>query len=102
MSKTNIWTGPCGIPEIKKIETCLDKYQIMIIDGNNQLNTPIYLNKDAKYDRYLYLCLYKEHYYAISSMRRFLNKDYYCHNCTVGFRHLGNHRCNLTMNLAND
>ena len=93
---TGIWTGPCGIEEIKKIEDYLGVYQIMVIDGNGFNKEPIYLNKDRQFSKYLYLALHDGHYYAITSIKVFFGHDYYCDVCKIPYSRLGSHQCNQT------
>ena len=97
MTATGISKGPCGIPAVKAIEAYLQDYQIMIIDENGRdSDQALYLNKDREFTKFIYLCLHENHYYAITSMEVFTGRDYYCHHCKIGFKHLGRHRCQHT------
>ena len=94
---TGIYSGPCGLKEIKIIEDFLNDYQIMVVEGNFKLNRePIYLYKDRKFSKFIYLGLEEEHYFVITSMTAFLGKSYYCHYCKTGFNQLGQHTCENT------
>ena len=93
---TGIWSGPCGVEEIKKIEDYLQEYQIMVIDGNGFNKEPIYLNKQREFKKFLFLALHDSHFYAITSIKVFFGHDYFCHACKVAYSKLGSHQCNQT------
>ena len=94
---TQIFSGPCGVEHIKIVEDYLKEYQIMVINGNGKINKePIYLNRNREFNKYLYLCLYRNHYFVVTSMRVFLNVDYYCDKCKIGFNEVGKHTCTQT------
>ena len=94
---TKIFSGPCGIDDIKTIEEHLKDYQIMVVDGNCQFNEePIYLDRQRNNKKHLYLCLHNQHYYVITSMKVFLRKVYFCPQCKVGYNQLGKHKCAIT------
>ena len=100
MSKeTGIHNGPCGLQEIKIVDEYLKEYQIMVVNGNCKFDSePLYINREKNNKKCLYLCLYKNHYYVITSMTSFLNKSYFCDRCKIGFNQLGTHKCELTCN----
>ena len=93
---TGIFSGPCGVEEIRKIEDYLREYQIMVIDGNGFNKEPIYLNTSRQFSKYMYLSLHEGHYYAITSIKVFFGHDYFCHTCKVAYSRLGAHLCNST------
>ena len=93
---TGIFSGPCGVEEIRKIEDYLREYQIMVIDGNGFNKEPIYLNTSRQFSKYMYLSLHEGHYYAITSIKVFYGHDYFCHTCKVAYSRLGAHLCNST------
>ena len=69
----------------------------MVIEGNFQLNKePLYLNKDKKFNKFIYLGLQDNHYFVITSMAAFLKKHFYCDYCKKGFNQLGRHKCDNT------
>jgi hypothetical protein len=45
------------------------KYQIMVIDSNGIFNDPLYLNKNQKFDKYIYLTYENNHFNVITSMK---------------------------------
>lgn len=45
------------------------KYQIMVIDANGIFNEPLYLNKNQKFDKYIYLTYENNHFNVITSMK---------------------------------
>ena len=93
---TDIWQGPCGIPELIKIEDYLHDYQIMLINGNGKSNEPLYLNNSRPFSKFLYIVLHDEHYYAVTSMKIFMGTHYYCDYCKHGYKTIGDHTCKYT------
>jgi hypothetical protein len=98
--KTEI-RGPCGKEQIKLVEDYFKDYQIMVINGNGKDDSPIHLNMDRKFSKYIYLCLYENHYYVINSMKIFTNRSYYCDVCKIGFQCRGEHKCNNVCRYCN-
>jgi hypothetical protein len=90
MKKCKIIDKPLGIGDIKKIERYFKHYQITILHGN--------INKDIIYkgipnNKHIYICFTNSHYNVITSMKRFMNKSYYCNFCKVGYDKIGAHKC---------
>lgn len=72
----------CGVKEVRTLEQYFKHYQIMIIDAEGKINPkPIYLNHSCEFHKFIYISLYKGHYYTIKSVLTFYGCNYYCHYC---------------------
>ena len=85
--------------EIKKVETFLKDYQIIVINGDitNEIDYAGPL-KEKK----LILYLKDGHYDLIKSIPAFFNKTYYCFKCFKGYSTFENHPCNEVCNKCKD
>ena len=89
-----------GISEIKRIETYLKEYQIMVLDWEKSKSIPIYLNTNAEFNKYIYVLLYKNHFYAIKSIAAFYECNRYCHACKHQYSKNGWHKCPAVCKLC--
>ena len=94
----NYW----GIPELKIIEDHLKDYQIVLYDNNPKLHKPIYYNKNRTFLKYIYIIYSQDekHYDVILSMKRLLDRSYYCDLCKIGYNQLGDHKCSNTCSFC--
>ena len=85
--------------EIKKVETFLKDYQLIVINGDitNEIDYAGPL-KEKK----LILYLKDGHYDLIKSIPAFFNKTYYCFKCFKGYSTFENHPCNEVCNKCKD
>ena len=78
--------GPCGLPEIQKMQNYLGPqgYQIKVFEG---LCGAKWFHDEMYDDAPKKLCLLKvnEHFHGLRSVPAFLNKSYYCHQCSRGY-----------------
>ena len=84
----------CGITELVRIEEYLEDYQIIVIDSNYSITeSPVYLNKGKRFEKFLYLAYEQNHYFPITSMTAYLNKRYFCNPCKLGYSNPEDHVC---------
>jgi hypothetical protein len=81
----------CSINEIIKIEMYLKEYQITIIDGNGKLKEALYIGPVNK--KFLYISWNQHHFNAITSIKAYFGRIYFCNYCKVGYSHLTDHYC---------
>lgn len=83
-----------NLSDIKIIEQYYEDYQITVYHRNVKIhNKPLY--KGPNNNKHLYI-VYNEseqHYDAITSIKGFLNKSYFCHYCKIGYDFILAHRC---------
>ncbi|CAF1086399.1 unnamed protein product [Brachionus calyciflorus] len=92
--------APCGIEEIKRIETYLCNYQITIINSDGKIdNKPIYIGPQN--NKYIYLCYTGTYYNVITSKKQFYNRSYYCDFCKVAYNNLESHKCDKCCKSCN-
>jgi len=101
--KLKLKDEPLGITQIKKIQLYKEfrNYQITVYEDN--------ILKDKKCRPYfigpyqpnqIYLVYSKSHYNVIKKIKAFLNVDYYCHYCKVGYNNVNDHKCIATCILC--
>lgn len=98
----NISSNGCGIKDIERLEQYFENYQIMVIDKQYTITEePIYLNKNKKFSKFIYLLYNENHFNVIVSMTAYLNKKFFCDKCKISFYHIGNHVCSATCKTCN-
>ena len=90
--RANVPFGTCGIEEIKKFESVLPDYRIVVVSAD-YFNAIIYKGQTA--EKVIYLYHHDTHYEVITTMTGFLGKCYFCPTCLKGYEHetLKHHRC---------
>ena len=77
---------PCTINDLIRLESYFKHNQIMLIDETYKLtNKILYLNRQDKFNKYIYLFHVGDHYNVIDSMSSNFFKSYYCDICKKGF-----------------
>ena len=86
--------GSCGIDELKKFQSALKDYQIVVY-SKDTLNEILYAGPHK--DKQLFLYHYDAHYATITAMPAFLEQKGFCGNCLKGYsvkkRHMCSARC---------
>ena len=72
-ARAGVPVGPCGLDELKKFQSVIEDYRIMVISSAH-LNACIF--KGPLRPKSIYLYLHGEHYDLITSMKGFLNRSY--------------------------
>ena len=80
--------GPCGPDELKKFQVYLSKqnppFQLKVFC--DQVKKPVYTGPTkVDEDHILVLLKSENHYDGIASLKGFLNRSYYCHDCDRAF-----------------
>ena len=80
--------GPCGLDEVKKFQAYLSSqtppYQLKVFC--NVVKKPLFTGPlKVDEDHILVLLKSENHYDGIASLKGFLNRSYYCHNCDRAF-----------------
>ncbi|XP_071959492.1 uncharacterized protein [Antedon mediterranea] len=87
----------CGIEELKKMQSKLPNYQIIVLSKDN-LNSVIFSGDYCKKQIYLYH--HSNHYDLITTMTGFLKVFYFCDRCFTGYTHKYSHKCQYTCVLC--
>ena len=82
--------GLCGIPEVKKFQKVIDKYQIIVLSAKH-FNAIVY--KGPGREKQIYLYHYENHFDVITSVSSFLGRGYWCLECMKGYDAKEKHRC---------
>ena len=85
-----------GVRDLINIEIYLKEYSIIVYDQTNNNKEPVYVNKQARFTKFIYLLLHKEHFYGITSIKRYFNQSYFCDYCLTAFNNIGHHNCEAT------
>ena len=91
--------GPCGLPELTKFQqylSTLDQpYQLMVLSRQHPFFF-IFRGPDA--ERKIILLKSNDHYEGCTTIRGFINKSYWCHECDRGYNQndAANHPCEGT------
>ena len=90
--------GPCGLDEVKMFQTYLatldPPYQLKVFC--DLVKKPVYTGPTRVDEDHILVLLKKEnHYDGIASLKGFLNRSYYCHDCNRAFNtnDPDNHSC---------
>lgn len=65
-------------------------FQLIVIDGKATKNR-IHVGSDAP--EQIYLLLYKEHYYMVTTITGLMKRQFWCHKCWVGYNTEGSRKC---------
>ena len=87
---------PCGIRELAKMESFFKNYHLTVFDESCFLaknSIPIYSGPLIDHNKFVYLLLYKKHFYVIKSPARFFNCKKYCNYCKTPFNNISFHKC---------
>ena len=94
--ETGVPEGPCGLPEIQRIQEHLGPqgYQIKIFEG---VCGALWYHDETFDSAPKKLCLLKveHHFHGLRSVPALLNRGYYCHKCNKGYNQEGpaHHNC---------
>lgn len=84
--ETGVPEGPCGLPEIQRIQEHLGPqgYQIKIFEG---VCGALWYHDETFDSAPKKLCLLKveHHFHGLRSVPAVLNRSYYCHKCNKGY-----------------
>ena len=84
--ETGVPEGPCGLPEIQRIQEHLGPqgYQIKIFEG---VCGALWYHDEMFDSAPKKLCLLKveHHFHGLRSVPALLNRSYYCHKCNKGY-----------------
>lgn len=84
--ETGVPEGPCGLPEIQRIQEHLGPqgYQIKIFEG---VCGALWYHDETFDSAPKKLCLLKveHHFHGLRSVPALLNRGYYCHKCNKGY-----------------
>ena len=83
---------PCTVNNLIKLEAYFKHYQIMLIDESYKLtNKILYLNRQDKFNKYIYLLHTGDHFNVIEPIGSYLFKSYCCDICKKLFDHTEEH-----------
>ena len=94
----NVPEGPCGLEEIEKFQEHLKYYQIVVISADHGFQT-IFRGPTTS-SKTLGLLKTGEHFHALTSLKGFFGRDYYCLECGKSYQTGGNkrkHNCQGTL-----
>ena len=93
----NVPEGPCGLEEIAKFQEHLKDYQIVVISADHGFQT---IFRGPTSSKTLGLLKTGEHFHALTSLKGFFGRDYYCLECGKSHQTGGNkrkHNCQGTL-----
>lgn len=93
---TGVPRGLCGYNEIRKFEDHLD-IQIHVVSAN-EFNKVTY--KGPNRTKKIFLYYHNEHFDAITNIKAFYGRTYYCTTCDKGFDHVERHKCSVRCNVC--
>ena len=89
--------GPCGLEEISQFQEHLTQYQIVVISADHGMQT-IFRGPPAS--KVLGVLKVGTHFHALTSIKGFFGRDYYCLDCGKSYKTGGNkrkHNCQGTL-----
>jgi len=84
----NLNEKACTLEDISKIEQYLRYYRISVFTKHGCIH------RGVQNKKFIYLLLENNHFNAITNIRAFKNRSYFCHPCIIGFNKIGDHICN--------
>ena len=90
-SKANISTNLNGFDfnDFEKFQSVLDNYQLICVSPPKNIIYKGNINKNKQ----IYVQIVRSHADSLLSIRAFLNCNYFCKKCLVGFKNITSHRC---------
>ena len=83
-----------GLSDIAKLECFFKDYQVTVYDHNSRFTSskqPVYKGPAAS--KFIYLLLFKNHFWPIISPKAFFQTRSYCHFCKAATNHIEFHNC---------
>ena len=85
---------PLGLSDIAKLEWFFKDYQVTVYDHNSRFTSskhPVYRGPLAS--KFIYLLLFKRHFWPIVSPKAFFETRSFCHFCKSATNHIEFHNC---------